>query len=69
MYIPTTNFEGMDTLKFTLRKTWKSVLVCCKKFHFQQNFCQFGEIKIIKKEENRPGLVAFKTSSQYVVLY
>jgi len=40
MYIPTTNFEGiyMDTLKFTLRKTWKSVLVCCKKFHFQQNF-------------------------------
>jgi hypothetical protein len=71
MYIPTTNFEGiyMDTLKFTLRKTWKSVLVCCKKFHFQQNFCQFGEIKIIKKEENRPGLLAFKTSSQYVVLY
>ncbi len=71
MYIPTTNFECiyMDTLKFTLRKTWKSVLVCCKKFHFQQNFCQFGEIKIIKKEENRPWLLAFKTSSQYVVLY
>ncbi len=71
MYIPTTNFEGiyMDTLKFTFRKTWKSVLVCCKKFHFQQNFCQFGEIKIIKKEENRPWLVAFKTSSQYGVLY
>ncbi len=71
MYIPTTNFEGiyMDTLKFTFRKTWKSVLVCCKKFDFQQNFCQFGEIKIIKKEENRPWLVAFKTSSQYGVLY
>jgi hypothetical protein len=41
----------MDTLKFTFRKTWKSVLVCCKKFHFQQNFCQFGEIKIIKKKK------------------
>jgi hypothetical protein len=59
----------MDTLKFTLRKTWKSYLVCCKKSHFQQNFCQFGEIKMIKKEENRPWLVAFKISSQYVVLY
>jgi len=59
----------MDTLKFTLRKTWKSLSVCCKKFHFQENFCRFGEIKIIKKEENRPWLVAFKTSSQYVVLY
>ncbi len=56
MYIPTTNFEGiyMDTLKFTFRKTWKSVLVCCKKFHFQQNFCQFGEIKIIKKRRKPP---------------
>jgi hypothetical protein len=56
MYIPTTNFEGiyLDTLKFTLRKTWKSLSVCCKKFHFQENFCRFGEIKIIKKEENRP---------------
>jgi hypothetical protein len=39
----------MDTLKFTLRKTWKGVLVCCKNFHFQQNF--FGEIKIIKKKK------------------
>jgi hypothetical protein len=59
----------MDTLKFTLRKTWKSPSGCCKKFHFHENFCRFGEIKIIKKEENRPWLVAFKTSSQYVVLY
>jgi hypothetical protein len=59
----------MDTLKFTLRKTWKSVLVCCKKFHLQQNYCQFGEIKMIKNEENCPWLVPFKTSSQYVVLY
>ncbi len=72
MYIPTTNFERilyMDTLKFILRKTWKIVLVCCKKSHCQQNFCQFGEIKMIKKEENRPWLVTFKTSRQYVVLY
>jgi hypothetical protein len=56
MYIPTTNFEGiyMDILKLTLRKTWKGVLVCCKKFHCQQNFCQFGEIKIIKKRRKPP---------------
>jgi len=59
----------MDTLKFTLRKTLESLSVFCKKFHFQENFFQFGEIRIIKKEENRPWLVAFKTSSQYVVLY
>ncbi len=44
----------MDTLKFTLRKTWKGVLVCCKKFHFLQNFCQFGKVKIIKKRRKPP---------------
>jgi hypothetical protein len=59
----------MDTLKFTLRKTWKGVLVCCKKSHFQQNFASLAKLKLLKKEENRPWLVAFKTSSQYVVLY
>jgi len=29
-------------------------LVCCKKFHLQQKFCQFGEIKIIKKRRKPP---------------
>jgi len=41
----------MDTLKFILRKTGKSVLVCCKKFHLQQNFCQFGETKNYLKKK------------------
>jgi len=71
MYIPTTNFEGiyMYTLKFTLRKLGTVFSFAVKSFIYSKVLASLAKLKLLKKEENRPWLVAFKTSSQYVVLY